>query len=46
MVTDDQDRTLMGRRNDTDKFTNPGGGCHKGECPAEAAVENLKKKQV
>lgn len=43
LVRDDQDRILMGRRNDTDKFTNPGGGAEKGECPFECAAREFKE---
>ncbi len=42
-VKNAQDEILMGRRRDNDKYTNPGGGCHKGECPTEAAVREFKE---
>jgi len=43
MVKDDQDRILMGKRNDTQKWTNPGGGCEGEECPYHAAIREFKE---
>jgi len=42
-VKDCQDRVLMGRRRDSDKFTNPGGGANKNECSAECAAREFKE---
>ena len=43
LVRDGQDKILMGKRNDTDKYTNPGGGADKGECPFECAAREFKE---
>jgi 8-oxo-dGTP pyrophosphatase MutT (NUDIX family) len=43
LVRDKQDKVLMGRRNDTDKFTNPGGGAEKNECPYHCAAREFKE---
>lgn len=42
-VKNDQDQVLMGKRNDSGKYTNPGGGCHKRECAAEGAIREFKE---
>jgi len=33
LLVDDNDRVLMGKRNDTEKWTVPAGHIEKGECP-------------
>jgi 8-oxo-dGTP pyrophosphatase MutT (NUDIX family) len=33
----------MGRRNDSKKYTNPGGGANKSECPYHAAAREFKE---
>ena len=40
---DSDNKILMGRRNDTDKFTNPGGGADKHECPYHCAAREFKE---
>jgi 8-oxo-dGTP pyrophosphatase MutT (NUDIX family) len=43
LVRDDKDNILMGKRNDTDKYTNPGGGAEKNECPFHCAAREFKE---
>lgn len=43
LVTDENDRVLMGRRNDTNKWTMPAGGIDKGECPFMGMARELKE---
>lgn len=43
IARDECDRVLLGRRNDTDKFTNPGGGAEKNECPYHCAVREFEE---
>jgi len=43
LVRDDFDNVLMGRRRDTDKFTNPGGGAEREECPFHCAAREFKE---
>lgn len=43
LIRDVNDNILMGRRNDTDKFTNPGGGAEKNECPFHCAAREFKE---
>ena len=43
VVTDCNDRILMGKRNDTDKWTVPAGHIDKGECPFEGMARELKE---
>lgn len=41
MVEDDSGNILVGRRNDSNLYTNPGGGCEKNECPYHAAFREF-----
>jgi len=43
LVTNENDRVLMGKRNDTDKWTNPAGHIEIGECPFEGMARELKE---
>jgi len=43
LVKDWQDNVLMGKRNDNDLWTNPGGHLDKGECPYVGAIRELKE---
>lgn len=43
LVTDENDNVLMGKRNDTDKWTNPAGHIDEGECPFTGAIRELKE---
>jgi len=43
LVTDENDNVLVGRRNDSMMFTNPGGGAEKDECPFHCAVREFKE---
>ena len=42
-IVDNDGDILMGRRNDNDKYTQPGGHIHVGECPYEGLVRELKE---
>jgi 8-oxo-dGTP pyrophosphatase MutT (NUDIX family) len=42
-LVDDNDRVLMGKRNDTDKWTVPAGHIEKGECPFLGMARELKE---
>ena len=41
MVCNNQDNILVGRRNDSNLYTNPGGGLNKGECPFHGAAREF-----
>lgn len=43
LIRDWKDDILMGKRNDNDKWTTPGGHLDKGECPYEGAIRELKE---
>ena len=43
LVRDWKDDLLMGKRNDNQKWTNPGGHLDKGECPYQGAIRELKE---
>jgi 8-oxo-dGTP pyrophosphatase MutT (NUDIX family) len=43
IVVNDQDKMLMGKRNDTDKWTVPAGHIEKGECPFMGMARELKE---
>lgn len=43
LVTNENDRVLMGKRNDNDKMTMPAGHLEKGECPFLGAARELKE---
>lgn len=43
LVTDENDKVLMGKRNDNEKWTNPGGHLEKGECPFMGCARELKE---
>lgn len=43
IVVNDEDKMLMGKRNDNDRMTVPAGHCDKGECPFLAAARELKE---
>lgn len=43
LLTDDNDKVLMGKRNDTDKWTVPAGHIEKGECPFLGMIRELKE---
>ena len=42
-IVNEEDKILMGRRNDNDRFTVPAGGADKGECPFVCAARELKE---
>ena len=42
-IVDSDGDILMGRRKDNDKFTQPGGHIHVGECPYEGLARELKE---
>ena len=42
-ITDDDGDILIGRRKDNDKFTQPGGHIHVGECPYVGLIRELKE---
>lgn len=43
LITDEKDRVLMGKRNDTGKITVPAGHIEKGECPFLGCARELKE---
>jgi 8-oxo-dGTP pyrophosphatase MutT (NUDIX family) len=43
LVTNENDNVLMGKRNDTDKWTMPAGSIEKGECPFMGMIRELKE---
>ena len=43
LITNCNDEVLMGKRNDTEKWTVPGGHIEKGECPFVAMARELKE---
>ena len=43
LITDENDKILMGKRNDTDKWTMPAGHIEKGECPFMGMARELKE---
>ena len=43
LIVDSNDKVLMGKRNDTDKFTVPAGHIEKGECPFLGMARELKE---
>jgi 8-oxo-dGTP pyrophosphatase MutT (NUDIX family) len=43
LITDENDKVLMGKRNDTDKWTVPAGNVEKGECPFVGMARELKE---
>lgn len=43
LITDENDKVLMGKRNDTDKWTVPAGKIEKGECPFMGMARELKE---
>lgn len=43
LVTDEEDKVLMGKRNDTGKWTMPAGHIEKGECPFMGVARELKE---
>jgi 8-oxo-dGTP pyrophosphatase MutT (NUDIX family) len=43
IVIDENDKVLMGKRNDNGKWTNPGGHLEKGEDPFEGVMRELKE---
>jgi 8-oxo-dGTP pyrophosphatase MutT (NUDIX family) len=43
LITNENDKVLMGKRNDTDKWTNPAGHIEIGECPFEGMARELKE---
>jgi 8-oxo-dGTP pyrophosphatase MutT (NUDIX family) len=43
VITDCNDKILMGRRNDTDKWTVPAGNIDDGECPFQGMARELKE---
>lgn len=43
LIVDDKDNILMGKRNDTDKWTVPAGHIEKNECPFLGAARELKE---
>jgi mutator protein MutT len=43
LIVNDQDNILMGKRNDTDKWTVPAGKIEKGECPFVGMARELKE---
>lgn len=43
LVTNENDKILMGKRNDTDKWTMPAGHIEKGECPFMGMARELKE---
>ena len=43
LVTNENDNVLMGKRNDTDKWTMPAGKIEKGECPFMGMIRELKE---
>lgn len=43
LVTNENDNVLMGKRNDTDKWTMPAGKIEKGECPFMGMMRELKE---
>jgi 8-oxo-dGTP pyrophosphatase MutT (NUDIX family) len=43
LITDENDKVLMGKRNDTDKWTVPAGNVEKGECPFMGMARELKE---
>ena len=43
LLVDDNDKVLMGKRNDTDKWTVPAGHIEKGECPFFGMIRELKE---
>jgi 8-oxo-dGTP pyrophosphatase MutT (NUDIX family) len=43
LVTNENDKVLMGKRNDTDKWTMPAGNIEKGECPFMGMARELKE---
>ena len=43
LLVDGNDRVLMGKRNDTDKFTVPAGHIENGECPFLGMIRELKE---
>jgi 8-oxo-dGTP pyrophosphatase MutT (NUDIX family) len=42
-IVDDKDRLLMGRRNDSGKWTTPGGHVENGECPMAALAREVQE---
>ena len=46
LIRDWKDDILMGKRNDNDKWTTPGGHLDKGECPYEGAIRELKEEKL
>ena len=43
LIVNSNDKVLMGKRNDTDKFTVPAGHIEKGECPFLGMARELKE---
>lgn len=43
LIRDWQDNILMGKRNDNQKYTNPGGHCEDGECAYQACIRECKE---
>lgn len=43
LITNEEDKVLMGKRNDNGRMTVPAGHCDKGECPFIAAARELKE---
>lgn len=43
LITDEHDCVLMGKRNDTEKWTVPSGHIEKGECPFVGMARELKE---
>lgn len=43
LITNENDKVLMGKRNDTDKWTVPAGNIEKGECPFMGMARELKE---
>ena len=43
LITNSEDKMLMGRRNDTDKWTQCAGHLEKGECPFLGMARELKE---
>lgn len=43
LIVNDKDKILMGKRNDTDKWTVPAGHIEKGECPFVGMARELKE---
>lgn len=43
LITNKEDKILMGKRNDTDKWTVPAGHIEEGECPFQGMARELKE---